>query len=238
MMAPPKTSVVFLLSVLCTLTLVAAQDDDCEDVRSGLSQILDPCRQSVQTCIEAMDLAATSDLFCLPEARRQYNNFLECSGSNFTNQVFGALCSGANCTQGPFEECAIEPEDRCFEQVGLNTGVEAYESCLCNSNQTFEEILGNNCPPGCATSLEQLMNDQGCCTQTTPYVLYFSTCGSQVEEPIDAINRLFGVCNVSLANPCYHPFQDSSAQNLHGPSSGLVPVWIAIMFIGVALRFI
>ena len=197
-----------LVITLSFLSIAIAQDNDCDEVQSGLSQILDPCRQSVQSCVEAMDLAATSLLFCLPEARRQYNNFLECSGAVFTNQVFGALCSGANCTEGPFEECAIE--EKCFEQVRLNTGVQAYETCQCNSNLTLEEIL-SECPTGCAAELEQLVTDQGCCTNTTPYVLYFSTCGVQTTNSDDALYRLFDVCNVTLLDSCYQPFQDSSA---------------------------
>lgn len=205
---PRKMAFLKTLVIMLSLTSTLAQRDNCDDVQSGLVQILDPCRQSVQTCVEAMNLAATSALFCLPEARRQYNNFLECSGPDFTNQVFGALCSGANCTQGPFAECVFE--DRCFEQVGLNTGVRAYETCQCNSNLTLDGIL-SDCPLGCASDLEQLMNDQDCCVQTTPYVLYFSTCGSQEEDSNDAINRLFNACNVTLPDPCYQPFQDSSS---------------------------
>ena len=216
-----------LVLILCLLSTMA-QDDDCDDVQSGLSQILDPCRQSVQTCVEAMDLAATSALFCLPEARRQYNNFLECSGPTFTNQVFGALCSGANCTEGPFVECVIDA--KCFEEVGLNTGVQAYETCQCNSNQTLDEIL-TECPMGCAAELEQLMNDQDCCVNTTPYVLYFSTCGSQTVDSNDAIYRLFDVCNVTLPNSCYQPFQDTSASAITKPQEtvGLVIAiaWLA-----------
>ena len=195
-----------LVLVLCLLPAMA-QDNDCDEVQSGLSQILNPCRQSVQSCVTAVDLDGTSALFCLPEARNQYNNFLECSGALFTNQVFGALCSGASCTEGPFAECVVGA--KCFEQVGLNTGVQAYETCQCNSNQTLDEIL-SECPLGCAAGLEQLMNDQGCCVNTTPYVLYFSTCGAQTANFDDAIKRLFGVCNVTLPNPCYQPFQDAS----------------------------
>ena len=195
-----------LVVVLCLLPAMA-QDDDCVEVQSGLSVILDPCRQSVQSCVEATDLAGTSALFCVPRARGQYNNFLECSGATFTNQVFGALCSGANCTEGPFTECVVGA--RCFEQVGLNTGAQAYETCQCNSNQTLDEIL-SECPQGCAAELEQLVNDQGCCSNTTPYVLYFSTCGAQTANSDDAIDRLFGVCNMTLPNPCYQPFQDAS----------------------------
>lgn len=196
-----------LVLVLSFLSIAIAQDNDCDEVQNGLSQILDPCRQSVQSCVEAMDLAATSLLFCLPEARRQYNNFLECSGTIFTNQVFAALCSGANCTEGPFNECSIE--EKCFEQVRLNTGVQAYETCQCNSNLTLEEIL-SKCSMGCAAELEQLVTDQGCCTNTTPYVLYFSTCGAQAMNSDDAIYRLFDACNVTLLDSCYQPFQDAS----------------------------
>ena len=206
-----------LVLVLCLLPAMA-QDNDCGEVQSGLSQILDPCRQSVQSCIMAVDLPGLSALFCLPEARNQYNNFLECSGTLFTNQVFGALCSGANCTEGPFAECEVG--ERCFEQVGLNTGVQAYETCQCNSDQTLDEIL-RECPLGCAAELEQLMNDQGCCLNTTPYVLYFSTCGAQIANSNDAIERLFGVCNVTLPNPCYQPFQDT-------PSASAMPVNVTV----------
>ena len=215
-----------LVLVLCLIPAMA-QDDDCNEVQSGLSVILDPCRQSVQSCVAATDLAGTSALFCLPEARRQYNNFLECSGVTFTNQVFGALCSGANCTEGPFAKCVIG--SKCFEQVGLNTGVRAYETCQCSSNQTLDEIL-TECPLGCAAELEQLVNDQGCCSNTTPYVLYFSTCGVQEANSDDAIGRLFEVCNVTLPDSCYQPFQDGeSASAMVKGNVGLVTL-LAILF--------
>lgn len=214
-----------LVLALCLLPAMA-QDSDCDEVQTGLSQILDPCRQSVQSCVEAVDLAGTSALFCRPEARGQYSNFLECSGDLFTNQVFGALCSGANCTEGPFADCVVGA--KCFEQVSLNSGVQAYETCQCNSNQTLDEIL-SECPLGCAAELEQLVNDQGCCSNTTPYVLYFSTCGAQTPNSNDAIGRLFSVCNVTLPDPCYQLFQDesSSASVMVKTTVGLLVILLA-----------
>ena len=78
--------------------LVARGQDDCAGVETGLKPILDPCTRSVAECVTAQNLKALGAIFCLPKAEMQFNNFNKCTSRNFSDQLFGALCGGSDCS--------------------------------------------------------------------------------------------------------------------------------------------
>lgn len=217
--------------MLVTASLLSAGScqtaEECAGVNSGLAPALSPCRQSVTSCVEneELNLGQISGIFCSEAARRQYSNFLACEGlfgEGFTDQIFGAICGGPNCTIGQsFSSCRPAEGDRCFEGVvDVNDGSAAFEACLC-SNQS-QSSASPWCPTECAIQLQQLVRDVGCCLNTVVYSFYFSTCGDSdglaAGASVTVINNLFNACNLTLPASCLHPF--SSGTDTTDPGSG------------------
>ena len=132
---------VLCLAVFAPLLLAGGNcqvNDDCDLVRVGLEPVLAPCRTSVETCVIEASFATFTDVFCRSEARNQFNNFLDCEGRPFTDQIFGAICGGPSCA-GPdqtFSQCEPGEGERCYDDpvVGRNSGTAAFEACLCSNN--------------------------------------------------------------------------------------------------------
>ena len=125
-----------------------------------------------------------------------------------------------NCTRDEdpstvFADCQ-QTEDRCFERVTDNDGTAAFEACMCaNANQSSTTPT---CSDECREELEQLVEDMGCCANTSLYAYYFSTCGDLGVDPsLQVLDNLYAACEVDLPDSCLHPF---SLDILEGPTGG------------------
>ena len=207
---------VLCLAVIAPLLLGGGncQVNDCDLVSEGLEPVLAPCRTSVETCVTEASFATFTGVFCRSEARNQFNNFLDCEGRPFTDQIFGAICGGPSCA-GPdqtFSQCEPGEGERCYDDpvVGRNSGTAAFEACLCSNDS--QSSTNPECPAECAEELEQLVDDVGCCVNTGVYAFHFGTCGDSPDEGtdfqanVDVLNSLFDACGVPLPATCLHPF--------------------------------
>ena len=203
-----------LLAFVCTFSLLKVVQNQpgggCSSVNAGLDPILAPCRESVSRCVTAQNLTGISGLFCQPKARSDFNEFERCTNRTYSDQVFGAICGGPDCSesQGPFVDCQGR---RCFEVVGTNEGTAAFGSCNCSTGELSS--LLQDCPSQCRSDLQQLVDDLGCCSNSVIYVYYFSTCGNRGNPSLDTLPRLMEVCNVTFPQPCLHTFSDNGACN-------------------------
>ena len=197
---------VLVFAVIIGVVLAQPQQV-CDGVREGLAAILEPCRSGVSACVSSQNLTALSQLFCVPNARSQFNTFLECQGQLNTDQTFASFCSGESCTREPFVDCTID--EKCYQIVNRNLGTAVYETCQCSSIDGFNQTL-SNCSTNCANELQDLVDDLGCCANTIPYALRYSTCGVEGQNfQDDRIVDLFSACNVELPAPCIHIFNNS-----------------------------
>ena len=198
--------------VFAALLCVASCQEDCVTVDAGLRPLLDPCVESVETCVtptENRNLDTFNGIFCISQAQTQYDNFLRCTNQSFTDQIFGGICGGPDCAigDGPFTNCAPAQGSRCYNVALRNdaTATAALESCLCsNDGQSSSQP---NCTAECAEDLQQLVNDVGCCVNSVIYAYLFSTCGDQdTDIPLLILNNLFDSCSVTLPDACLNPF--------------------------------
>ncbi len=224
------TFLAFLLSTVLA-GAVHAQSEDCSGVDSGLSAILGPCRSSVSLCVTSQNLPQVSSIFCLPNARTQYNNFLECTNTTFTDQIFGAICGGENSSCASFEETADEttstPFEKCFEGVDRNDGTDVFQYCDCSVLNSPSDPKA--CPLACRESLEDFVDDVGCCSNTALYVYFFSNCDSSLS--LQNIDRLFQACNLTLPSSCLHPFSPECACAATDGGSKLSSEFTMLVFI-------
>lgn len=217
-----------VLSVVVIATLLCGgscqSDEQCLTVRAGLQPVLNPCRESVQSCVESdISFSMFTGLFCVDGARTQFNNFLQCEGRPFTDQIFGAICGGPNCAgDQPFSACQPTEGERCYDEavVSRNLGAAAFDACLC-SNES-QSSTDPECPAECGAQLQELVEDVGCCVNTALYSFYFSTCGdsdgggTDFQAPVDILNSLFDACDISLPASCLHPFSSSASKIASG----------------------
>ncbi len=199
---------IFLIAA--SLSACKGQVINCDSVRTGLEPALEPCRSSVTECVNSpsFDLVRVGALLCEPVQEGQFNNFRTCTNRSFTDQIYATICSGANCStaqqQSSFFDCEIPDRERCYNVPEINNGDAAFTACMCASeDQTF-----STCSAECRAELEQLVEDIGCCAHAAIYTFFFSTCGNadDVDTPLDTINALFDVCDVTLPPTCLHPF--------------------------------
>ena len=210
-----QTKIVSLLLMLAVLLALGSCQDDqegCEGVGEGLDPVVGSCRESVSGCVAENSniLTASSSTFCQDGAEAAFNNFVRCTNRTFSDQIFGAICGSANCTRNEatpnasYSEC-MQDSNRCFETVDRNDGTAAFQVCMCSDTSLNTSAL--NCSMECRSALEQLVTDIGCCVNTSLYVYYFSTCGDLANTPrLEAIEYLFGSCELSMPDTCLHPF--------------------------------
>ena len=216
----------FVAIYTSAIGLVARGQDDCADVETGLKPILDPCTRSVAECVTAQNLKALGAIFCLPKAEMQFNNFNKCTSRNFSDQLFGALCGGSDCS-GTGGAC-VAGDILCYQIVDRNNATKVFEECNCASPSPDQQ-----CPSvSCKESLEELVEDVGCCTNSLLYAFFLNEC--KVNSPgstlftQDGLARLFVACNVTYPSACRHPFsldnKTNSATALF--KQGFVPVTV------------
>ena len=190
----------FLLSTvgLCLAgrDLKRQSDSECGDVAAGINAVLQPCRTGTIQCIESQDFNFLGMLLCNEQGRSNYDVLARCRGQEFVDQIYATVCSGPD---------AIQPtggsgSPRCFELVGASPGVDAFQACCRNPNAT------GSCDDACQSELQALEAQLACCTQTSPYVFYFETCGNGL-----TLQTLYESCNVSLPDPCEHLFTSNTA---------------------------
>lgn len=169
-------------------------DEECDNVSNGINAILRPCRTGTIECIESQDFDFLGMLLCTPRGRTNYNALARCRGQDFADQIYATVCSGP----GAIEPTGGSGSPRCFELVRASPGVDAFQACCRNSNVT------GSCDDSCRTQLQALEAQLACCTQTSPYVFYFETCGNGV-----TLQTLYASCNVTLPHPCEHLFSPS-----------------------------
>ena len=196
--------------VFAALLCVASCQQDCPTIDAGLRPLLDPCVESVETCVistENRDLDTFNGIFCISAAQTQYESFLRCTNQSFTDQLFGSICGGPDCAtgDGPFTDCAPAQGSRCYNIALRNDATAAFESCLCsNDGQSSSQP---DCSAECAEDLQQLVDDVGCCVNGVIYAYLFNTCGDQdTDIPHLILNNLFDSCSVTLPDACLNPF--------------------------------
>lgn len=186
---------------------VSYGQDDCNNVDIGLESILAPCSQSVTECVTARNLAGLSEIFCIPKARMQFENFNRCTNGNFSNQIFGALCGGSEC-MGAGGICGTA-DMKCFEMVDVNNATEVFKDCMCDSPPSPNQNQ-LSCPSStCKNSLQELVRDVGCCTNTVLYVFYLNSCVRSPSSSTftqDGLGRLFEACDIPFPSSCPHLF--------------------------------
>ena len=160
--------------------VVRGQDAECTNVDLQLNAVLGLCPQGVETCLVNADLFAK--LVCVDTSvgLSQLNIFVGCKGSAFGDQIFATLCT--------------DGDPKCYERVRSNNGMAAYSAC-CGATDT-------SCSTECSDELSSLTSTLTCCTQTSPYIEFFSTCrGSSL-----SMQQLYDTCGLQLPKPCPHLF--------------------------------
>ena len=116
----------------------------------------------------------------------------------------------------------------CYQIVDRNNATKVFEECNCASPSPDQQ-----CPSvSCKESLEELVEDVGCCTNSLLYAFFLNEC--KVNSPgstlftQDDLARLFVACNVTYPSACRHPFsldnKTNSATALF--KQGFVPVTV------------
>ncbi len=198
-----------VITAVCSVVYVRGKYDFCVLVNAGLEPILRPCEESVEACASSHNFTQLSKLFCLPKAQKQFNNFEQCMGETFSNQVFGTLCGGKECT-GNAETC-IQRDQTCYQIHKQNNATEVLKVCKCASATPFNE----KCPgENCRRALRGLVSEIGCCANGLMYTLPLDKCMPSSDNTDDLLKkdglaRLFSACKVPFPPSCSHPFKDT-----------------------------
>ena len=196
-----KAKLLWLFLTASLLVYTKAADSECEDVTAGLNAVLSACLLGTRQCLEVAMLGSLGDLLCVAEGVSSYQTLVRCEGQTSADQTYATICGGP----------------RCYELIPFNYGEEAYSAC-CGVNST----IPGSCSPECKEELEQLKDEVKCCVYSTPYLLYFSTCGEGI-----TLETLYETCDVELPATCEHlfTFYDSLAL----APKGTVPVIFGLL---------
>ena len=165
------------------------RQEECDVVTAQLEPVVTACLAGPLACVVEADFEDFVDPFlCTPGAgtRERYDTFVECRGQLFADEIWGGTCGGPQGSSGR----------RCYTFVdqSIDDLASSAIAACCPVN-----VTADNCSDECATQLETLSTQLGCCTQTAVFTIFFQTCDGST-----TLRSLYEFCEVSLEEPCLH----------------------------------
>ena len=192
--------------------------DACTAISTILGKL--DCSDSTTECIEGTTEVGTIDairqLICRPDKITReniYDTLVSCQGQASADLIYAGIC-GSTTIAGN--------EVLCTDAIlTVNNGISAKEAC---------------CGPGnasqCASELQQLSSDLGCCTATIVFQLYLQEC-----EDGQGLAALFQANGVIPPPLCDYPLYEPGSGDDDGSGSFRVAASVAAVSIGVVIVY-
>ena len=186
--------------------------DPCAAITANIGSL--DCSESTVECLEETTgfgtVSAIQQFICPPtkEVRETiYDNLVSCEGQTYADQVYAGICGNTTIAGDQVPCTAAIPT--------VNNGTSAKEAC-CGSGNGSQ----------CASELQQLSSDLGCCTATIVFQIFLQEC-----ENGQGLAALFQANEVTPPPLCDYP--------LYEPGSGFrVAASVAAVSIGIVCSII
>ena len=146
-----------------------ASKDECDAITLNIQPLLGSCGTDLRTCLDASKFGAVSFIqaaICpVTKSVREniYDILVACEGQAYADLVYAGVCGNTTLSNGDVVLCTDAI-------LSVNDGSAAKAACCSDSSGS------GSGKSNCASELQRLADDLGCCTATILFQFYLMEC--------------------------------------------------------------